>query len=261
MSYSAVPEQVSGDAWTSAEMETYVKDNFSASPVDVVTTANDLVIASAANTPARLALGSNTQVLEAKSSETTGRRFANSGLVPVGGIVIWSGATGSIPTGWQICDGTNSTPDLRDQFIVGAGDTYAVTDTGGAASMNLQHSHTLTSPTASGGGHTHAQANTDTDGAHSHNLPATTGAQVPASYRRMWTGSDITVADEDGANHTHTISGATNSDGSHAHSNPTTGSSGAHTHTIADTSSDNQLSTTQSNLPPYYALAYIQRMS
>jgi microcystin-dependent protein len=40
--------------------------------------------------------------------------------VPPGTIVMWSGSIASIPLGWQLCDGTNGTPDLRDQFIVGA---------------------------------------------------------------------------------------------------------------------------------------------
>ena len=36
-----------------------------------------------------------------------------------GMIVAFSGST--IPTGWQICDGTNGTPDLRGRFILGSG--------------------------------------------------------------------------------------------------------------------------------------------
>ena len=39
-------------------------------------------------------------------------------IIPSGIIVMWSGTT--IPTGWLLCDGTNSTPDLRNRFIVGA---------------------------------------------------------------------------------------------------------------------------------------------
>ena len=40
--------------------------------------------------------------------------------VPPGTIVMWSGSIASIPAGWQLCDGTNGAPDLRDQFVVGA---------------------------------------------------------------------------------------------------------------------------------------------
>lgn len=41
-------------------------------------------------------------------------------LVPVGGIIMWSGSIASIPTGWVLCNGSNGTPDLRNRFIVGA---------------------------------------------------------------------------------------------------------------------------------------------
>ena len=51
---------------------------------------------------------------------------------PVGGIIMWSGSVASIPSGWVLCDGTNSTPNLSDKFVVAAGSTYAVGDTGNA---------------------------------------------------------------------------------------------------------------------------------
>jgi microcystin-dependent protein len=71
-------------------------------------------------------------------------------LVPAGVIVMWSGSIASIPVGWLLCDGTNSTPDLRNRFIVGAGSTYAVNATGGADTVTLttaqipSHTHTAT---------------------------------------------------------------------------------------------------------------------
>ena len=40
--------------------------------------------------------------------------------IPSGVIAMWSGATSAIPTGWVLCDGNNSTPDLRDRFVAGA---------------------------------------------------------------------------------------------------------------------------------------------
>jgi len=65
--------------------------------------------------------------------------------VPTGAIILWSGSIGSIPSGYVICDGTNSTPDLRDRFIVGAGNTYAVAATGGSAdAIVVSHTHTAT---------------------------------------------------------------------------------------------------------------------
>ena len=55
--------------------------------------------------------------------------------VPAGGIIIWSGAANAIPSGWVLCNGSNSTPDLRGRFVVGYSNTdgdYDVGDTGGA---------------------------------------------------------------------------------------------------------------------------------
>ena len=64
-----------------------------------------------------------------------------------GMIVMWSGSTATIPTGWVLCDGTNSTPDLRNRFVVGAGDTYAVDATGGSADAIVPaHTHNITDP-------------------------------------------------------------------------------------------------------------------
>lgn len=58
---------------------------------------------------------------------------AKDAKVPAGGIIMWSGAVVDIPSGWALCDGSDGTPDLQNRFVVGAGDTYAPDDTGGAA--------------------------------------------------------------------------------------------------------------------------------
>ncbi len=49
----------------------------------------------------------------------------------------WTGSIASIPPTYRLCDGSRLTPDLRDKFIVGAGSTYAVDETGG----QLLHAH------------------------------------------------------------------------------------------------------------------------
>ena len=72
-------------------------------------------------------------------------RLVNSpATIPSGVIVIWSGAITAIPSGWVICDGNNSTPDLSDRFVIHAsadsGDTYDVGDTGGSTTSG---GHTL----------------------------------------------------------------------------------------------------------------------
>jgi len=65
---------------------------------------------------------------------------------PTRTIVLWHGAIVDIPAGWLLCNGANGTPDLRNRFLVGAGDTYSVDDTGGS----INHTHNFT-----GAGHTH----------------------------------------------------------------------------------------------------------
>lgn len=52
--------------------------------------------------------------------------------LPRGIITMWSGATNAVPSGWALCDGNNGTPDLRDRFIVAAGNSYSPGYTGGS---------------------------------------------------------------------------------------------------------------------------------
>ena len=61
--------------------------------------------------------------------------------LPAGVIALWYGSTASISSGWTLCDGSGSTPDLRDQFIIGAGGSYAVDAT---AAVGNTGPHTLT---------------------------------------------------------------------------------------------------------------------
>ena len=96
------------------------------------------------------AAGTSGQVLLSAGSGNTptwGASFVS------GMIMLWSGSTATIPTGWVLCDGANSTPDLRNRFIVGAGSTYAVNATGGSAdAITVSHTHTAT---VTDPGHTH----------------------------------------------------------------------------------------------------------
>ena len=71
-----------------------------------------------------------------------------------GMIMLWSGSSATIPTGWLLCDGSNGTPDLRNRFVVGATSTYAVGATGGSAdAIVVSHTHTAT---VTDSGHTHS---------------------------------------------------------------------------------------------------------
>jgi len=143
--------------------------------------------------------------------------------IPSGCIVMWSGSVATIPTGWYICDGTNSTPDLRNKFIVGAGSTYAVAATGGSAdAVVVSHTHTATS-TVNDPGHNHQPAGGGYFRTLSSSLPQGGG----------YTGSGGS-SDPD-----------TNTE--------TTGI------TVSTSNSTEGVSGTNANLPPYYALAYIMK--
>jgi len=58
-------------------------------------------------------------------------------------IIMWNSTVASIPSGWVLCDGNNSTPDLRDKFIVGAKQ-----DDSGTAKTNVSGSLTQTGGSA-----------------------------------------------------------------------------------------------------------------
>jgi hypothetical protein len=146
--------------------------------------------------------------------------------VPSGVIVMWSGSIASIPTGWLLCNGANSTPDLRDRFIIGARQ-----DDAGVAKTNVTGSLTQTGGTKDAIVVSHTHTATVTDPGHTHTYTAlnTTG------------------------NHP-TGTGSTEARGS-----VTTNTSGSNTTGITVANSTEGSSGTNANLVPYYALAYIMK--
>ena len=143
--------------------------------------------------------------------------------MPSGLICMWSGS--EVPKGWYLCDGTNGTPDLRNRFIVGAGNEYSIGDTGG------EKVHTLT--TAEMPKHTHTLTSA---GEHTHTLYEVNGDSNYASYPGFYGEVQATIS-----------------------RNPITSiespSSGLHTHPIASAGSGSA----HENRPPYYALAFIMK--
>jgi len=150
-----------------------------------------------------------------------------------GMIMLWSGSEASIPAGWLLCDGTSSTPDLRNKFVVGAsagtGDTtypgLSVLATGGSANSDLQeHTHTLGSTSLTGtisGATNGTRFNSPTGifGVAGGLTNADAGSLVTSGYQQ------VTI-------------------------------NATHTHTLANTGSGDG---TNKNLPPYYALCYIMK--
>jgi hypothetical protein len=161
--------------------------------------------------------------------------------VPAGGIIIWSGASNAIPSGWYLCDGNNGTPNLKDRFVIGAGNSYAVDATGGSKDATLvSHSHTINN-------HTHTFSGSGSS-SHSHNIFSTDiddhndSARRIANDRNDRTGyypsnRDIST---DSTTVSISVSGTTG--------NP------------SDRGTNTQgSSATNANLPPYYALCYIMK--
>jgi hypothetical protein len=142
--------------------------------------------------------------------------------IPAGLISLWSGAVGSVPSGWYLCDGSNGTPDLRDRFVVGAGSTYAVGATGGSAdAIVVDHTHTATS------------TSNVNDPGHSH------------SYTQVHTPYNVSINDRPYAWQTRSANTSTSTTGITVSTSTTVSSAGT--------------SGTGQNLPPYYALAYIMK--
>lgn len=113
--------------------------------------------------------------------------YFNDTASPLGLISIWNGAEVDIPDGHQLCNGTNGTSDLRDEFIIGAGNTYAVNASAGSITKNLAHTHYVS-------GNTGYNALTDgtTDGSkevqednHRHSIGITSGSGGSATQDIM----------------------------------------------------------------------------
>jgi hypothetical protein len=152
----------------------------------------------------------------------------------VGQVIMWYGLAVNVPDGWSLCNGSNGTPDLRNRFVVGAGGTYALSETGGEASGS----------TDAAGGHTH----TTTSGPHAltvDELPAHTHEET--SYALIVGGGRQASAinTNSGASQTGTSeTEATGGGQEHSHPDGATDTIPDHTHSV-------------DKLPPYYGLFFI----
>lgn len=128
---------------------------------------------------------------------------------------------------------------IKDKFILAAGDSYAQGATGGSATVTLTtaqlpaHSHSGSAQ--SNGGHSHGASSNNTGG-HSHSIATKGDYGGQPSYN----------AGTSGTEYSGTVN--TNSAGSHSHT-ITVNSAGAHTHnlTINNTGSGQA----HENMPPY----------
>lgn len=187
---------------------------------------------------------------------TTGVQFPDNSIqttaVQSAFIILWDGDEQNPPAGWKVCDGTNGTPDLRNRFIVGAGDTYSVGSTGGSASVTLsstqipQHSHPATVSLSPSGSHSHA-VSISSSGSHSHPFsPSNTVTRASGA------GSSATGSSGAGVNPIGPVS-------AHNHSNLSTGTEGDHTHSISIVGGSVGSGQAHENRPPYHALVFLMQ--
>ena len=151
--------------------------------------------------------------------------FTGNGTIPVGGIIMWSGTIANIPTGWALCNGSNSTPDLRNRFIVGAhsGAGTGITSTTGPTFGTTTGALSADYTPGNFGGETAHQLIIAELASHTHGIP---DADQNAGYgsNNFDTGSQPNIRGYP----------------------PTTATGGDNYH---------------ENRPPYYALAFIMRTS
>lgn len=227
-------------------------------PLESATYISDLNVGNPASTDSVAQADDHIRLIKAAIKQTfpnitgpvTATQAALNTPIPSGIIVMWSGV--SAPSGWNLCDGTNGTPDLRNRFVVSAGTTYPLGSTGGTTTTTAAGSHTHTE--AAAGSHNHTglvgdtALTTDQIPAHTHTISGNTTAEdnnYTAGSTMMAEGSIVRG----------TFSYTTSSVGTGATHNHTIGTDGAHSHTINSVGDH-----THSVTPPYYALAYIMKI-
>jgi hypothetical protein len=175
--------------------------------------------------------------------------------IPVGGIIMWSGTIASIPTNWRLCDGAYGTPNLTNRFIIGASTDTTSTNSGGITKAHtyIEDTWLVTGGTKDAvvvshkhGGFTNGG---NADGGHNHTTAGLAGfyrlksdpTPFAAGYQYLWASGNNTDGYQYGGGSDYTVSS----------------SSSGHTHVI----NSDGVAGTNKNLPPYFALAFIMRVS
>ncbi len=153
-------------------------------------------------------------------------------VVALGLIIVWTGLLANIPAGWTLCDGGDSRPDLRTNFVRGV--NTAITEPGGVGG-NETHTHGLT------GDIVHNHIAVDSTHFHTFNLFVWAHVHTFSSTANGLTSQIQT--DSGGGNHTHANTDAINN----------------HTHVLGNSThlAAAHIVNTADSKPAYYDVAYI----
>ena len=174
--------------------------------------------------------------------------FAAVSGIPSGAILMWHGLIANIPSGWVLCNGSNSTPDLRGQFVQGAANGVEAGATGGSATATpAAHSnHSVTQPS------THSAL-----GTHQHQLPFGKDSSYNIIYHgnspTFGTSSNISIGLSDGGT---SSGGSTKTVISQLSQAVAAGTPNAHSGTAVDAHSAHS---TSDSRPPFYTILYIMK--
>ena len=210
----------------------------------------------------------------ANDRKVTAVEFIGLGALPFGSIILWYGATNTIPSGWSLCNGNNGTPDLRNKFVVGAGNNpgtwYEVGGNTGNNSANHSHSGNTGNQNRN---HTHSGTTGNDNPDHAHNVGNFPNQRVERGNRNSRAArNDRSTRGTSGATARHqhgfTTSGISvdhqhsfntgNQNSNHSHSFNTGNQSANHSHSISLDPGGGS-GAAHENRPPYHALCFIMR--
>tara|TARA_R100000697_G_C5396240_1_gene184018 strand:+ start:113 stop:751 length:639 start_codon:yes stop_codon:yes gene_type:complete len=209
-------------------------------------TRKPLIVNASANQIQELPAGDSVDGIATLTATT----LVGNGVVPIGGIIMWSGTIASLASSapnFKLCDGSNGTPDLTNRFVIGAN-----ADDGGKATTNIETGTYSGSNIAKQSGgfknsvlhtHEHKYAFAQGDGGGISNTNnGSSGITNVTSF-----GGSLSELEQGGSDDGQNLQGFT-AESEEVGVNQAGGDSNSQTGCDA-------------NLPPYFALAYIMRVS
>lgn len=220
-----------------------------------------------ASTFAITTMATSTQVYNTSTDLATANFVHN--LLPFGSVIMWYGAASSVPNGWAICDGRTlntgtwyevTTPNLTNRFVIGANTDDGTTATSNITGTNaivggwrdtdvVSHNHSTTVTTNSAGTPTGSVDVAITDPGHFHLISENANSQTASGGTTTGqVNPEPNTPKTDTAQTGITASASFSGNEMSAHS---------HSVTVANTGT----SGTYKNIPPFYALYYIMKVT